>query len=84
MLQYKGENHGLRKPENNKDYTVRMKEFFDHYLMGKPAPSWWTEGIAHLDLKDHLEKRAKLLKAPEKKKDKSDSEEEGPGEEEKE
>ena len=25
MLEYKGENHGLRKPENMKDYTVRMK-----------------------------------------------------------
>src|ERR1035441_8477379 len=38
MLEYKGENHGLRKPENMKDYTVRMKEYFDHYLMDKPAP----------------------------------------------
>ena len=36
MLQYKGENHGLAKPENQKDYTVRMREFFDHHLMGKP------------------------------------------------
>lgn len=40
MLQYKGENHGLRVPANMKDYTVRMKEFFDHHLMGKPAPKW--------------------------------------------
>ena len=41
MLQYKGENHGLAKPENRKDYAVRMREFFDHHLMGKPAPDWW-------------------------------------------
>ncbi|HQR32613.1 MAG TPA: prolyl oligopeptidase family serine peptidase, partial [Blastocatellia bacterium] len=45
MLQYKGENHGLRVPANMKDYTVRMREFFDHYLMGKPAPKWWMDGV---------------------------------------
>jgi acetyl esterase/lipase len=58
MLQYKGENHGLRVPANQKDYTVRMREFFDHHLMGKPAPKWWTDGVPHLKLKDHLEERS--------------------------
>ena len=58
MLEYKGENHGLRKPENQKDYTVRMKEFFDHYLMDKPAPKWMQEGIPSLKMKDHLDERA--------------------------
>ena len=62
MLQYVGENHGLQKPANQKDYTVRMKEFFDHYLMGQPAPSWYTDGVPYLDLKDHLKERAKALK----------------------
>lgn len=57
MLQYKGENHGLRVTANQKDYTVRMKEFFDHYLMGKAAPGWLVEGIPHLKLKEHLEER---------------------------
>jgi dienelactone hydrolase len=66
MLQYVGENHGLRKPANQKDYTVRMKEFFDHHLMGKPAPVWYTEGVSHLDLQDHLKERAKDLKPAEK------------------
>ena len=59
MLQYKGENHGLRVPANMKDYAVRMKEFFDHQLLGKPAPQWWVEGVPHLKLKEHLEERAK-------------------------
>jgi dipeptidyl aminopeptidase/acylaminoacyl peptidase len=59
MLQYKGENHGLVKPENRKDYTVRMKEFFDYYLKDKPAPKWLMEGVPHLQLKEHLEERAK-------------------------
>jgi dipeptidyl aminopeptidase/acylaminoacyl peptidase len=66
MLQYVGENHGLQKPANQKDYTVRMKEFFDHYLMGKPAPAWYTEGVSHLKLQDHLKERAKDLKPAEK------------------
>lgn len=57
MLQYKGENHGLRVPANMKDYTVRMREFFDHHLMGKSAPKWWIEGVPHLKLKEHLEER---------------------------
>lgn len=57
MLQYKGENHGLSKTENRKDYAVRMKEFFDHYLMGKPAPDWWKEGVPHLKMDDHLKNR---------------------------
>ena len=59
MLQYKGENHGLRVPANMKDYTVRMKEFFDHHLMGKPAPKWLQDGVPLLKLKDHLDERQK-------------------------
>jgi len=66
MLQYVGENHGLQKPMNQKDYTVRMKEFFDHHLMGKPAPAWYTEGVSQLKLKDHLKERAKDLRPAEK------------------
>jgi dipeptidyl aminopeptidase/acylaminoacyl peptidase len=57
MLQYRGENHGLAKPENQKDYAVRMREFFDHHLAGKPAPDWWTEGVPHLKMEEHLKKR---------------------------
>jgi dienelactone hydrolase len=65
MLQYVGENHGLQKPANQKDYTVRMKEFFDHTLMGKPAPAWYTDGVSYLELKDHLRERAKSLRPAE-------------------
>jgi dipeptidyl aminopeptidase/acylaminoacyl peptidase len=57
MLQYKGENHGLMKPENQKDYAVRMREFFDHYLQGKPAPDWWVEGVPYSKMDEHLKKR---------------------------
>jgi dipeptidyl aminopeptidase/acylaminoacyl peptidase len=67
MLQYVGENHGLAKPANMKDYTVRMKEWFDHWLMGKPAPAWMTEGIPYLKLKDTLKEQAKRWKVEEPK-----------------
>ncbi len=26
-----------------------MKEFFDHYLKGAPAPKWMTDGVPYLD-----------------------------------
>jgi dipeptidyl aminopeptidase/acylaminoacyl peptidase len=59
MLQYKGENHGLEKLANRRDYTIRMREYFDHYLMGKPAPTWIKEGVPHLKMDDHLKERLK-------------------------
>jgi len=64
LLEYKGENHGLAKPQNMKDYTVRMKEWFDHYLMDKPAPKWMEEGIPLLKMKDHLEERTTEMNKP--------------------
>ncbi len=57
MITYKGENHGIVKEANRKDYAVRMMEFMDHYLKGAPAPDWWEKGIDHLDLQKHIEKR---------------------------
>ena len=69
MLQYKGENHGLAKPENQKDYTIRMREFFDHHLLGKPAPKWLKEGIPHLKLEEHLKERVKEITKTEPKKE---------------
>ncbi|HLW50280.1 MAG TPA: prolyl oligopeptidase family serine peptidase [Sphingobacteriaceae bacterium] len=58
MITYKGENHGIVKEANRKDYAVRMLEFMDHYLKGKPAPDWWEKGIDLLDMQKHLDERA--------------------------
>lgn len=58
MVQYLGENHGLGKLENRKDYSVRMMEFFDHHLKGLPAPEWMSKGVPRLKLGEHLEERA--------------------------
>ena len=61
MLQYKGENHGLAKPENRKDYAIRMKEFFDHHLQGAPAPGWLKDGVPRLRMEQHLKERKKKV-----------------------
>ncbi len=45
MLNYNGEPHGLRKYQNQKDWQLRMQQFFDHYLMDAPAPVWLAEGV---------------------------------------
>jgi acetyl esterase/lipase len=66
MLEYIGENHGLRKPSNQRDYTVRMKEYFDHYLMGAPAPDWMVKGVPRLKMEEHLRDRAKPKTPPKK------------------
>ncbi len=45
FLSYPGEPHHLAVKENQKDFQIRMKQFFDHYLMDKPAPKWMTDGV---------------------------------------
>lgn len=45
MLQYNGEAHNLRERKNRKDITIRLQQFFDHYLKGDPMPRWMQEGI---------------------------------------
>ena len=45
MLNYNGEDHGLTKWHNKKDWAVRMQQFFDHYLKGAPAPVWMEHGV---------------------------------------
>jgi dipeptidyl aminopeptidase/acylaminoacyl peptidase len=47
MLQYRGEPHHLKKYANKLDYSIKMKEFFDHWLKGEPAPGWMTEGVPY-------------------------------------
>lgn len=47
FLQYQGEPHHLQKYPNKVDYTIKMKEFFDHHLKGEPAPEWMTEGVPY-------------------------------------
>jgi len=52
------ENHGLAKKENQIDYQKRQKEFFDHFLLKKPAEKWITEGISYQQKMKEREKAA--------------------------
>jgi hypothetical protein len=59
LLEYPGENHGLRRPANQQDYTERMKEYFDHHLKGTEAPEWLEYGIPRLEMQKHIDERLK-------------------------
>ncbi|MFW6276882.1 MAG: prolyl oligopeptidase family serine peptidase, partial [Bacteroidota bacterium] len=48
MLEYENEPHHLHKYSNRMDYSYRMKQYFDHFLLGKPAPSWMKEGEPYI------------------------------------
>ena len=56
LFSYNGEKHGLRKRINQKDYTRRLQEFFDHFLKGAPAPEWMEKGIPYLEREKEKEK----------------------------
>lgn len=45
MLQYNNEEHNLTKRVNRKDLSIRLQQFFDHYLKGSPAPEWMEKGL---------------------------------------
>ena len=49
LINYNGEQHGLGKYQNRKDFAIRMQQFFDHYLQDAPAPVWMTDGIPALE-----------------------------------
>lgn len=47
MLTYNNEEHNLKAESwaNRMDLTIRMKQFFDHYLKGEPLPVWMKYGL---------------------------------------
>ena len=45
MLQYNGEEHNLLLRRNTRDLSVRLQQFFDHYLKGEPMPVWMKTGV---------------------------------------
>ncbi|MEA1878365.1 MAG: prolyl oligopeptidase family serine peptidase [Bacteroidota bacterium] len=56
FLSYRGEGHGLRKRSNRLDIQNKLKEYFDHYLKGKEAGEWITEGLPY-SLKEKSDKK---------------------------
>jgi dipeptidyl aminopeptidase/acylaminoacyl peptidase len=49
LFNYNGEPHHINRRPNQKDYTVRMQQFFDHFLKGAPEPEWMQKGIPYID-----------------------------------
>jgi len=49
MLNYNGDQHNLMQNANRMDLSIRMRQFFDHYLQNEPAPEWLIEGIPAID-----------------------------------
>jgi len=45
LLNYNGDDHNLMKPANRMDLSIRMRQFFDFYLLNKQEPLWLKEGI---------------------------------------
>ncbi|MBB5437281.1 dienelactone hydrolase [Pedobacter sp. AK017] len=45
LLQYDQGVHSTLNQRDDRDLTIRVTQFFDHYLKGAPAPIWMTQGI---------------------------------------
>ncbi len=64
MFNYNGEYHGLRRRPNQKDYTYRLQEFFDHHLKGAPKPEWMERGILWIDREKEKERSRQTPATP--------------------
>jgi dipeptidyl aminopeptidase/acylaminoacyl peptidase len=49
MFNYNGQPHGLRNRADQKDYTIRLQQYFDHFLKGAPAPTWMEKGVPYIE-----------------------------------
>ncbi len=56
LIEYAGEDHGLRKKSNQIDYQRRIFQWFGHYLKDEPAASWITSGESYLEHERELRK----------------------------
>jgi len=61
LFNYNGEFHGLRRKATQRDYTVRMQQFFDHHLKGAPMPEWMAKGIPFSEREKEKEAIKKLF-----------------------
>jgi dipeptidyl aminopeptidase/acylaminoacyl peptidase len=54
LLNYNEDDHNLRKDPYKMDLSIRMRQFFDHYLQGKPMPVWMNSGIPAVEKGEKL------------------------------
>jgi dipeptidyl aminopeptidase/acylaminoacyl peptidase len=45
LLNYNNDDHNLTKMPNKMDLSIRMRQFFDYFLMNEQAPLWILEGV---------------------------------------
>ncbi|HET6230431.1 MAG TPA: prolyl oligopeptidase family serine peptidase [Longimicrobiaceae bacterium] len=65
LIDYNGDEHNPTKRANQIDISVRMQQFFDHHLRGRPAPEWMTAGIPFLQKgRDQLAQPAQVTTTP--------------------
>ncbi len=48
LVNYNGQGHGVSGRYPQLDWTIRMQQFFDHYLLDAPPPVWMVDGIPAL------------------------------------
>jgi dienelactone hydrolase len=48
LINYNNDVHNPQSRANQKDMAMRMEQFFDHHLRGKPAPEWMKKGVPYL------------------------------------
>jgi dipeptidyl aminopeptidase/acylaminoacyl peptidase len=55
MLNYNGDEHNLMKDANRRDLSIRMRQFFDYYLLDSPMPLWMKNGVKAIDKGKNLD-----------------------------
>ena len=61
LLNYNGEPHNLARRAPARDFSVRMFQFFECHLKGKPAPEWMAKGVPFLERETEKEAIKKVL-----------------------
>ncbi len=49
LFSYNGATHHVRRRADQRDYALRLHQFFDHYLKGAPEPDWMAKGIPYIE-----------------------------------
>lgn len=49
LLNYNKDEHNLMKEANRRDLSIRMRQFFDHYLLDAEQPDWMSSGVKALE-----------------------------------
>ena len=59
LFNYNGQLHGLRRRADQRDFSLRTLQYFNHFLKGAPAPEWMTKGIPFIDRDEEKERFGK-------------------------